>query len=341
MNSILIIRTDSLGDVILSFPVISALRRKFSSTQIWFLGKNYTKDILECSPHLDGIILTDDISNRKKKMGVLVREIKEKEFDTAVVLYPELAIALAIFLAGIPRRIGTGYRWYSMLFNKRIYEHRKYCKKHEVEYNLGLLKPLNIDEKKVEFDIKIPEKDKDKIKKILKDKGISENDTLIIIHPGSRGSAIDFDPYKFTDLIDMISLKTDSKVIISGTKSEEMILNKINEKCQKKPITFDRELTLKELAALLKRANIFVSNSTGPLHLAVALDTEVIGIFPDIIPLSPERWGPYKKEDSIVTPNIPVGVKKNKKSYIKNRFMDLIKPEDIFKLVERKISNLK
>ena len=94
------------------------------------------------------------------------------------------------------------------------------------------------------------------------------------------------------------------------------------------------------MAVLLSRASLFISNSTGPLHLAAALGTEVIGIYPGIIPLCPKRWGPYGRDDSVIIPVIPNDIKKNKKNYAKYKFMDLIKPEDIFKLVEEKIYKL-
>ncbi len=339
MNKILITRTDMLGDVILSFPVISALRKKYPSAQIWFLAKNYTKDILEFNPKLNGIISIDDSNNKRKNFFTLVKEIRKKRFDTALILYPTFKVALVIFLAGIRIRIGSGYRWYSFFFNKRVYEHRKYCTKHEVEYNLGLLKSFDIDEKDVKFDIEIPKKEIDEINVLLKDKGVAKDDILVIIHPGSRGSALDWDPNNFPNLIDKILSKTKSKVVISGTKSEEIILYKIMDKCHKKPTKFERELTLIEFASLLKRGDLFISNSTGPIHLAVALGTEVIGIYPDIIPLNPERWGPYGRENSVIKPVIPEGIKKNKKNFIKYKLMNLITPDDIFKLVERKISN--
>ena len=81
MNNILITRTDKLGDVILSFPVVSALRKKYPAAQIWFLARNYTKNILECNPLLDGIILIDKPDNKKKNYISLIREIKKRKFD--------------------------------------------------------------------------------------------------------------------------------------------------------------------------------------------------------------------------------------------------------------------
>jgi ADP-heptose:LPS heptosyltransferase len=341
MNKILISRTDMLGDVILSFPVVSALRKKYPDSQIWFLARNYTSDILKCNPKINGILTIDDSNNKKKNPISLIKEIKEKKFDIAFILYPSLFIALILFISRIPKRIGSGYRWYSLLFNKRIYEHRKYCTKHEVEYNLELLRPFGIYDQDVTFDIEIPNNEKNKIEYILKNKGITENDLLIIIHPSSKGSAIDWNPKNFVKLIDIILSKTNSKIIISGTKSEEHTLNKIMNYCIKKPIRLESELTLKEFSALLKRADLLISNSTGPLHLAVVLGVDVIGIYPDIIPLNPTRWGPYKREDSILTPKIPEGVKKSKKNYIKFKLMDLITPEEVFNLVEKKIAKVR
>lgn len=159
------------------------------------------------------------------------------------------------------------------MFNKRIYEHRKHCTKHEVEYNLYLLKPFEINGQDIIFDIEIPGNEKNKIEHILKNKGITENDKLIIIHPSSKGSAIDWNPKNFVKLIDIILSKTNSKIIISGTKSEEHTLNKIINDCIKKPIRLDSELTLKEFSALLKK--LISLYLTAPAHYILQLHLEL------------------------------------------------------------------
>ena len=80
----------------------------------------------------------------------------------AIIVYPTFQTALIIFLSRIKNRIGTGYRWYSFLFNSKIYEHRKYAEKHELEYNVNLLKAFGINEEvspeNVNFDISINKK---------------------------------------------------------------------------------------------------------------------------------------------------------------------------------------
>ena len=337
MNKILISRTDKLGDVILSLPVIAALRNKFPDSQIYFLAQHYTGDILECSPHLNGIIQIDDETGIRKPVRSLALEIKQYRFDCAIILFPTLYTVLASVLGGIPERVGSGFRWYSVLFTKRVYEHRKTCAKHEVEYNLGLLQSYNIDNQNITFDLDIPEKETDTVSEILKSSGINDEDLLIIIHPGSKGSSLDWSPDNIPELVDLIRSNFKTKILLTGTQAEQNVLNNTADKCREKPVCLENQLTLKEFAALLKRANLVIANSTGPLHLANAVGTEVIGIYPGIIPINPVRWGPYGKSDSVITPKTPEGTKWNKKNYIEQRIMDTISPENIFALIKKKL----
>lgn len=340
MKRFLVSRTDKLGDVILSLPVVNALRRKFPDSRIFFLARNYTREILECCPHIDKIITIDDQTGIRKPLRSLALEMKQHRLEYAVILYPGLYTAVAALLANIPERIGSGFRWYSFLFTKRVYEHRKTCQKHEAEYNLGLLHSFNVNYNDISFDIDVPGKESETVAGILNDNGISGADTLIIIHPGSRGSSLDWNPDNIPPLIELIQAKTGAKIVLTGTQAEKEVLNNIVGQCRQKPVIFEKQLTLKELAALLKRADLFIANSTGPLHLANALGTEVIGIYPDIIPLNSVRWGPYGRDDSIITPDVPDGVKRNKNDYIKHHIMDTIKPEAVYLHVEKKINQI-
>ena len=92
-----------------------------------------------------------------------------------LVVNPTLKISLMMFLAGVTNRIGTGYRWYSFLFNNKVYEHRKYAEKHELEYNINLLNKIDIDFKdfsdEIKFHLKVDDKSSEKINSILAEKG--------------------------------------------------------------------------------------------------------------------------------------------------------------------------
>src|SRR5574341_1858479 len=146
-EKILIVRTDRIGDVVLSTPVAEVLKQRFPQGKIDFLVAPYTTPILKNNSFIDEIILDD---NKSVKGFFKLREtLKQRKYNLAVVLHPTLRLAYLLKTARIPIRIGTGYRGYSFLFNQKIYQNRKTVEKHELEYNLDMLRPLEIESPKI------------------------------------------------------------------------------------------------------------------------------------------------------------------------------------------------
>ena len=304
-ENILIVRTDRIGDVVLSLPLAKIIKKKFPDAKITFLLKNYTKDLASNHPYIDNLLLLEE-ENGNVQFKENIKNIKKHKFDTCVVVYPTFKISLILFFAGIKHRIGTGYRWYSFLFNKKFFEHRKYGEKHELEYNLNLLKILGIDniepEKDISFDIQIDEKSEQKVNDLLQKNGFNPNIPTVIIHPGSGGSAIDLPIPKFRDLAENLARELNLNLLITGSEREKPICEKV--KGDSESIDLSGKFNLSELIALINKADILIANSTGPIHIAGALGKYVIGFYPLIPALSPKRWGPYTKKKIIFTPDL-------------------------------------
>jgi lipopolysaccharide heptosyltransferase III len=304
-RNILIVRTDRIGDVILSLPLAEIIKRHYPTCKVSFLIREYTKDILFNYPFIDEVIML-----KEENGEVLIKEnkasLKKFNFDFSIVVYPTFKIAWLIYLADIPFRIGTGYRWYSFLFNKKIYVHRKYAEKHELEFNVELLKAVRINEQittgNVHFNIRISVQSEQKIENILKDNGINNEDFIVIVHPGSSGSAVDLPADKFKEIVQYLSINEKIKIVITGNSKEKKLCEalKINDKI----LNFAGMFSLSELIALINKANIMIANSTGPLHIAAALGKHVIGFYPKIPAASAKRWGPYTKKGKVFEPEI-------------------------------------
>lgn len=342
MKNILVIRTDRMGDVILSTPVLTALKNRYPDSHITMMVRNYTREIIENHPDVDQIILYD--SPELSKFGTLFRYVRKQNFQIAILLHPKFRLALLLFLAQIPVRLSSGYRWYSFLFNRKVFEHRKTAEHHEVDLNLRMLKKIDVPfPHEVEFKFYIPESAIHSINNLLKNHNIPENHQLVIIHPGSGGSALDWPLKKFAGLCDRLSAMSDVTVILTGGSNEHEIVNVVLNNSKSQPIKLVGELTIKQLAALLKRSHLFISNSTGPLHLAVAVGTEVISFFCPVIPCLPSRWGPYNKlNDSVLMPQVPIRCKKcigEKCEYY--YCMDLISIDTVFSMAKKKLEIVK
>ena len=193
-ENLLIVRTDRIGDVILSLPLAGIIKKHYPECRVTFLVRDYTKELVENHPYIDEVLILNE-TDGKVNLKENISAIKQFNFDSSIIVYPTLSTSLVVFLSGIKYRVGTGYRWYSFLFNEKIYEHRKYAEKHELEFNVNLLKKFNIVEEitpsNVKFDIPInPDIDK-KVNEILHKNNIDDKEPIIIIHPGSLGSSVD------------------------------------------------------------------------------------------------------------------------------------------------------
>ena len=306
MNSpknILIVRTDRIGDVVLSLPIASTIKKHYPECRISFLLRDYTKALAENNPFIDEIITLEE-KGGKISIPANVSKIKNK-FDACIVAFPTFPIALILFISGIPIRIGTGYRWYSFLFNKKVYEHRKYGEHHELEYNIRLLQHLDINEditgKNVSFGIGVSEESKEKISNDLKFLGVDQKDPIIIFHPGSGGSAADLPAMKMKELVGLLC-KLPARILITGSGSEKELCKEMT--VNNKAINVAGKFDLRELIALIDRSSILIANSTGPIHIASALGKHVIGFYPKITACSPKRWGPYTEKKIVYQPSI-------------------------------------
>ena len=303
-KNILIVRTDRIGDVVLSLPLASIIKKHFPETRITFLLREYTRALAENNPFIDEI-MTAKVDNGKLKVGENIQQLKDK-YDACIVAYPTYPIALTLFLANIKTRIGTGYRWYSFFFNKKIYDHRKYGERHELEYNVRLLKHLgieeNINEEIVSFNLQPDENNRQLVSGELKRIGIIKNKRIIIIHPGSGGSAVDLPFDKVKLLIELMARELDCEILITGSAGEKELCASlvVNEKTKNVAGRFE----LGELIALIEKSDLLIANSTGPIHIAAALGKYVIGFYPKIAACSPKRWGPYTNKKIIFTPAI-------------------------------------
>ena len=295
VKKILLVRTDRIGDVVLSLPMLALLKQKFADARISVMVRPYTRELVENHSCVSDVILWDE----RKNISSYVTLLREKHFDIALLPYPRYNLALISFLAGIPLRVGTGYRWYSFLFNKRIYEHRKDAKRHEVEYNLNLLTTIGIKtETAPVFEFSISDEASSRVEKILAHDKVKK---FIVLHPGSGGSARDWSIERFAMLGDSLQKQNDIRVVLTGGKNEEDLVASLVSKMKSKPVNYSGKFSLQELGALCKRAEVFVSNSTGPLHIASMLGTPVVAFYPPIIQCSPERWGPYTGRKKVFT----------------------------------------
>ncbi len=291
---IVIARTDRIGDVVLSLPVFASLKKSFPDSQLVALVRDYTADVISSFHAVDRVVTYDP----EEPLRTTRRKLREINADAILLLFPRFRIALAALLAGVPVRVGTAYRWYSFLFNEKVHEHRKDSVKSEAEYNLALAEKLGCKKRIFDTRIDVRPEALESAKEFLAGNHVQR---FVAIHPGSGGSAYEWGQENFRELTRAVTDNFSLNVLITGTSSEHELCERIS-KGIPKSLNTAGQLSLLEFIALVSQAELFLSNSTGPLHLAASVGTPVIGIYPNNKPMTPARWAPLTDRKLILTP---------------------------------------
>ena len=291
--------------MVLTLPMLAALRRCFPSAHIAVLLRRYTSGIVEGNPHVDELVWYDR-GGEPVPFAEMARTLRSGAFDAVVVVYPTFRLAALMALARIPVRVGTGYRSYSLLFNRRVYEHRKDARRHELEYNLRLLTELGCNATgPPEFTIAVPRQARERAEAVLRSVGVDPGRPYAVLHPGSGGSARDWPSDRFAELAAHLAAGRGLQVVVTGSGAESPLATGVVQGSGRGAVSVAGMLTVQELAAVLDGAAVFVSNSTGPLHLAVAMGTPVVGLYPPHPAMSKKRWGPYCGTNRVLVPDRP------------------------------------
>jgi ADP-heptose:LPS heptosyltransferase len=292
---ILIVRTDRLGDVLLTTPVSRLLREKFPAAHIAWLVQPYTAPLLENNPDVDEIIVDQGGS-----ADALAARLREGQFDTAIVAFPRWRTVRAVWRAGIPVRIGPASKIYSLLLNRRVWQHRSEGKRHEADYNLELLAPLGIPFQRVTTRFVLTPEEKTEGRGILESYRISFKRPIVCLHPGSGGSSARWPLNHFMELGDRLQ-EAGCDVVVTGGPGETHQTIMIDQMKRVPVFIAAGSISTRQFASILSHVDLMVSNSTGPLHMAVALGTPTVSVYSPIPTCHPRRWGPYPAyvEDSL------------------------------------------
>ena len=253
---------------------------------ICFMGKGYTKSIIECCSSVDRFV---DVEDFLKADGNSL----QKEWDVIIHVFPRKDIAQKARKAGIKMRIGTRGRLYHLLTcNKLVALSRRNSALHESQLNTKLLGPLGIhkdwslDELAGLTNFKIISELPSKWNTLLQ-----PGKRHIILHPKSQGSAREWGLDNFIQLIRILP-KDRYQVFISGTEKEREALGPLFAAVGDHVTDLTGQMNLDEFIAFINACDALVAASTGPLHIGAALGKVAVGLYPPIRPMNPGRWAP-------------------------------------------------
>ncbi len=311
-SSIVISRTDSIGDVVLTLPLAGILKSKFPDAKIIFLGNTYTKPIIQCSDQVDEIWEWAELEKLSYDERVLW--LKEKQVDTFIHVFPRKELAKWAKDAKIPNRIGTSHRLFHLTTcNYKPNFTRKRSELHEAQLNTKLLEPFGI---KKDFSLeelnsiigfnKIPVLKPEFEELLQKDK---QN---VVLHAKSQGSAVEWGVDKFIELAKSLD-SNNARIFFTGTEKEAEFFRK------KLPISdniidLSGRMSLDDLISFIAHCDVLIAASTGPLHIAGISGIKTIGLFSQKKPIHAGRWKPLgsqvfiKEEKNISNSTQPLDI---------------------------------
>ncbi|MCC6541677.1 MAG: glycosyltransferase family 9 protein [Flavobacteriales bacterium] len=288
---IVLSRPDSIGDVMLTLPMAGLLKRTFPGVRITFLGRTYTRPVLACCAHVDQTIAIDELAS-----GDAPDRLRALQADVLIHVFPHRQVATWAKQAGIAVRIGTGHRWWHWTTcTHRVSFTRKRSELHESQLNLQLMAPL----------MEVPSLSTSALADLAGFKPPEASSRvaewrrpgtrLVILHPGSRGSAVEWGPENYATLIRLLN-EGPYTVVVTGTAEEADTYRRSLPLTGPRTIDAGGLLSLDELIGLIGVSDALVAASTGPLHIAGACGIRAIGLYAPRRPIHPGRWAPIGKD---------------------------------------------
>ncbi|WP_153800243.1 glycosyltransferase family 9 protein [Foetidibacter luteolus] len=286
LSNIIISRTDSIGDVVLTLPVAQVIKQHFPGITIAFLGRAYTRPVIDACSHVDEFI---DVRDFLQQDVV----IAGKKPQAILHVFPEKQVAARAKALDIKLRIGTTNRFFHWVScNKLVALSRRKSNLHEAQLNMKLLEGIGIN-------VDIPLEKFPGLFGLTNVQPLEEKFAALlhpekynlILHPKSQGSAREWGLDNFATLVNSLDSAL-FKIFISGTDKERELLNHLFSQVGNKVTDITGLIPLGQFISFINHSHGLVANSTGPLHIAAALGKDALGIYPPMRPIHPGRWAP-------------------------------------------------
>lgn len=293
---LLVSRTDRIGDVVLTLPLCGLLQERLGATVV-FLGRAYTRPVLEACPAVAEVLDWDEAAPPAAQRALLAGA----RADAVLHVFPRAAVARAAWRAGIPRRIGTSRRAFHWLYCNRLERvSRRGSDLHEAQLNLLLARTLLPDladparlpapAALAPHGRLVPRAPLPADVAALLPAG-GDGRCALVVHPRSLGSAREWPLAHWSALVAALD-PARFRVLVTGSAAEGEALAPWLATLPTHAYSLCGRLSLAELLTLLARVDGVVAASTGPAHLAAAVGTRVLGLYPPTRPMHPGRWAP-------------------------------------------------
>jgi heptosyltransferase-2 len=273
-------------------PMIREIKKKFPDSFLATLTTPNTSNIFTNNPYLDEII-TDDL--KKESFWKVIKQLRELHFTDGLLVLPTERAAYQMMFAGIKTRVGEGHKLYEVITGMRSVDRHKYIPlKHEADFCMDTARKIGVKSDNLDLEIYVTEMEKKEAFEFLNKYGIEDKDYKIILHTGNLGSSPNWSEDKYLQLVkEILTLQIPNlKILLTATEMSDGFLKSVESMKDSRIINVSGKWdSLREFIKVISVIDFFISNSTGPLHIAAALNKKCIGIYCHRPMNSMRRWG--------------------------------------------------
>ena len=312
---ILVIRNDKLGDFMLAWPALASLRKNLPKAHLAVLVPSYTAPLADICPSINEIIIDPKEQSDWRNGRALAKLLRPYGFDAVITLFSRFDTGLAVWSAAIGYRLAPATKLAQMFYNHRLKQRRSESAKPEYEYNLDLVRVFLHDHGFNPAPLPMPPYlrfDESEIHALEQQfrhtHGIAAGRRLIFVHPGHGGSASNLSLAQFAKLIRGLHSHGGHQVVLTAGPGEEPQARELEALLSGVPhcVYISRDGLVK-FARHLQFCDVFISGSTGPLHIAGALNCRTAAFYPRRRSSTALRWQTVNAADRRLVFMPPVG----------------------------------
>jgi heptosyltransferase-2 len=324
-----------IGDSVLAIPALENLHLNLPEAEIWIAAKAWVEPVFSEFPFISGIIPLPERSGLKDQFRQ-ARELTELDFDAGLLLTNSFESALQLFLARIPQRWGYATDGRGFLLTRKIPLRPPWETFHQVYYYMDLISGMGMKTAPPALSFPLNRHEVLGAEQFLFEQGISPSLPLVILNPGGYfGSAKRWPPERYAALAVLLQDQFKAQIAIIGSAQESPLAESIAGNLAVKPLILSGLTSLRQLAALINRAQLCITNDSGPMHLANALRIPVVALFG---PTIPEATAPFQEPSAVIRKPVPCWPCAYRDCPLDHRCMNFISPEDVLEISQRWLS---
>lgn len=292
-QNIIIRMPNWLGDVVMATPVIADLRKKFPKARITAMCQSNVASLLIGNPHIDEIFKFTRPNGflRKQENRDVIGRLRQGKYDLGILLTNSFSSAWWFWRGKVKKRLGFASEWRKFLLTNGLPFPETRGQEHLVITYKRMLSPLGIKVSDTSPELFVTEQERAIVSLILKENHVPEDAKLIGMNPGAAfGPAKCWLPERFRQVTLRLLEDPKNTILFFGDEGSSLLVKEITQGMPKRVVNLAGMTKLRELVALIERCDVFLTNDSGPMHIAAAVRTPLLALFGST---SDVATGPY------------------------------------------------